>query len=748
MMNRMTVLSVIPKTEERFKARARQRRSNLLHIKSGDILAINANTPELLRKRLLRLRADPEEVLALTREGQRFEPLGPGQSSRVFPRGFERILASNDLLGLRFLEQGLRVSQAVGRIHICGEQGKNLGYGTGFMVSPRLLLTNHHVLSSAVQAQHCVVEFNYQESESGELKATEIVRLQPEAFFLSDDELDYSLVAVAADADLSGYGWLPLIEDTGKLLVGESVNIIQHPNGEPKQLAVRHNQVVDELELFLHYQTDTDPGSSGSPVFNDQWEVVALHHSGVPKRNEAGEVITSDGRVWQEWMGEQRIAWQANEGVRVSRLVRHVREQKLPAEAEALRQELLEAVPPPSRANSGQQEGEVWLDEEEPAVVGPPLLPTEAVQQGGPGALTWTIPLQVSVTLGTPVLGSATPAMTLGASPAGSPPQASSSIPGVEESSETRGLWSLLGRRPPQPPAPPPPPPVSAADFRLGSLASVGFHWPAALSLCLASELAYRDPSEVKAQASAWGLRDSVFVQQQAAQGFLAWTPELVLVSFRGTESTADWLSNLNVTTRTIRGIGPVHAGFLGQFQALQPEMERLLGARPELPLLITGHSLGGAIAVVAAATWASRRAIQGLYTYGQPAVGQGKAAASIGSALSGRYHRLVNHNDIVPRVPPGFQHAGHLLRFDGQGRVTEQETTPRPAPAGARGSAFEATTAVDDTMLSAEDFETLQQQLRATTAPPGARGQERMLGLISDHMLPDYLGKIRQQLG
>ncbi len=195
------------------------------------------------------------------------------------------MLATNDLMEMRLFEQGLRVTRAVGRIHI---------------------------------------------RDSG-----------------SDGQLDYALVAVAPEPGLAAYGWLPLIEDPGKLLVREAVTIIQHPNGEPKQLAVRNNQVVDELELFIPYQTDTDAGSSGSPVFNDQWEVVALRHSGVPKRNPANELLTTDGRVWQEWMGEQRIAWLANEGVRVSRLVRHIRAQALPATAEPLRQELLRATPPP-----------------------------------------------------------------------------------------------------------------------------------------------------------------------------------------------------------------------------------------------------------------------------------------------------------------------------------------------------------------------------------------------------------------
>ena len=224
--------------------------------------------------------------------------------------------------------------------------------------------------------------------------------MAPEQLYLSDAELDYSLVAVADDPDLASYGWLPLIEDTGKLLVGETVNIIQHPNGEPKQLAIRNNQVVDELELFLHYQTDTDPGSSGSPVFNDQWEVVALHHSGVPKRNEANEVITTDGRVWEERMGEQRIAWLANEGVRVSRLVRHIRSQPLAAAAEPLRQQLLVATPMPPVAGSISAAERL---QPQAAETEPP--PQPAVAQ----LATWTIPLQVTVSLGSPLLAIATP---------------------------------------------------------------------------------------------------------------------------------------------------------------------------------------------------------------------------------------------------------------------------------------------------------------------------------------------------
>jgi V8-like Glu-specific endopeptidase len=81
---------------------------------------------------------------------------------------------------------------------------------------------------------------------------------------------------------------LPPLDSWGKLElssdpppgVGEHVVIIQHPGGGAKQIALTANQVVNLFEHRLQYTTDTLPGSSGSPVFNDAWKVVALHHAG------------------------------------------------------------------------------------------------------------------------------------------------------------------------------------------------------------------------------------------------------------------------------------------------------------------------------------------------------------------------------------------------------------------------------------------------------------------------------------
>jgi endonuclease G len=71
---------------------------------------------------------------------------------------------------------------------------------------------------------------------------------------------------------------------------GEHVIIIQHPNGGLKQIVLTANQVINLWEHRLYYTTDTMPGSSGSPVFNDLWQVIAIHHAGGDLRmNDKGD---------------------------------------------------------------------------------------------------------------------------------------------------------------------------------------------------------------------------------------------------------------------------------------------------------------------------------------------------------------------------------------------------------------------------------------------------------------------------
>ena len=116
---------------------------------------------------------------------------------------------------------------------------------------------------------------------------------------------------------------------------------------------------------------------------SDQWELVGLHHSGVPKR-EGGEIMAIDGKIWQPAMGESRIKWIANEGVRISRIIEHLNQQNLTNEQQRLRDGLFNRLP------------------DAPVLPANPETKTMPIPQSSDRdrSITWNIPLQVTVSLG------------------------------------------------------------------------------------------------------------------------------------------------------------------------------------------------------------------------------------------------------------------------------------------------------------------------------------------------------------
>ena len=322
--------------------------------------------------------------------------------------GLERIVGQRDFQGIAFLEVALAVSRFVGRINIRSSATRGAGFGTGFMVSPKLLLTNNHVLPHEAMAKFSEVEFDYQNDRFGRPLPVVPFGLRPDLFFMTDKDLDFSLVAVAdrsrLETPLKHYGWSRLIGMQGKILIGEHLNIIQHPRGQFKQFVSRSNELVDLFDDFLHYVTDTEPGSSGSPVYNDQWEVVGLHHSGVP-RKENGKLIGKDGKPWSGRDPED-IDWVANEGIRVSSLVRHIEAQRLDRERGALRDELLNLEPPNPLEAARIAEAEAA----EPPMSKRPTPGRASQARAQPshadqsGAFTVIVPLRISVEVGRPLL--------------------------------------------------------------------------------------------------------------------------------------------------------------------------------------------------------------------------------------------------------------------------------------------------------------------------------------------------------
>jgi endonuclease G, mitochondrial len=243
----------------------------------------------------------------------------------------ERIVGpTDDIVPLAPSEAARKAGAAVARLVLRRDaRYEPVPLATGFLVTPRLLLTNHHVLPTAADAVGVAANFQYEQDEAG-VRAGSFVDLDPATLFLSDKRLDFALVAIRPGADatplLRELGVIKMIEATPKTSIGAPANIIQHPDGRPKAYAFLDNRIVDILDDgFIHYRTDTRPGSSGSPVFSDKWELIALHHCGIPSIVD-GVVLDKRGNPWDpERQSDDEIEWIANEGVRVSSLVGAIR---------------------------------------------------------------------------------------------------------------------------------------------------------------------------------------------------------------------------------------------------------------------------------------------------------------------------------------------------------------------------------------------------------------------------------------
>jgi endonuclease G len=215
----------------------------------------------------------------------------------------------------------------------CDPNVEEVGFATGFLVAPQLLLTNWHVFPDLASATGAGANFFHERGENG-VALGETFEIDPSYFFFSFERLDFALVGMkgqsVAGKPLDGVNPVQMTATAAKILIGQPVNIIQHPNGGPKTwVTMNENRLIDMTDDgFLQYTADTLQGSSGSPVFSKVWELVGLHHSGVPEMHN-GKIVAVDGSVWDEDMGDDKVHWIANEGARTSAIVRALSETKL-----------------------------------------------------------------------------------------------------------------------------------------------------------------------------------------------------------------------------------------------------------------------------------------------------------------------------------------------------------------------------------------------------------------------------------
>ncbi|MFC0218066.1 trypsin-like peptidase domain-containing protein [Pseudochelatococcus lubricantis] len=280
---------------------------------------------------------EPKHLMALAErvadaaEDPRKAAMDDGLRSAVedFAEQEEKIILQNDLLPFSFLAGAVRTGKSVlhlsvpriegGAARSNPHTGKPIVYhGTGWLIGRRHIITNHHVINARSPGEAAAGETDFR-AQAGRA----VGRLDfdtPDAAGRQLDGLKLIAASVPLDyailelPDAPGPDPLPLW--SGPLTLPSDgalpLNIVQHPGGAAKQICLRNNAAYRLREPEISYFTDTDVGSSGSPVCNDLWAVVALHRA---------STRATGGVLYQG----RKTAW-INVGTRIDLLIADVRE--------------------------------------------------------------------------------------------------------------------------------------------------------------------------------------------------------------------------------------------------------------------------------------------------------------------------------------------------------------------------------------------------------------------------------------
>ena len=194
---------------------------------------------------------------------------------------------------------------------------KGTVFGTGFLLGPDVVITNHHVMdiviSGKARPEAAIFRFDYKRLSGDVISEGAVYKLatadwlvdssppsdvdskrEPKPGVPKPDELDYAIVRLQGspgstpagqkpDPKDPPRGWIS-VEKTASAAPASPLLIMQHPDAAPLKLALDMSGVIgpNTNGTRLKYTVNTEGGSSGAPCFNAEWDLVALHHSGDP----------------------------------------------------------------------------------------------------------------------------------------------------------------------------------------------------------------------------------------------------------------------------------------------------------------------------------------------------------------------------------------------------------------------------------------------------------------------------------
>ncbi len=186
----------------------------------------------------------------------------------------EVVFDEPNFLNIWWLDKAINAARSVARIKFLSG-----GSATGFLVGSDILMTNNHVFEKENDAKNSIVQFNFRLVDEEAIAKKDEWECDPDALFKTDKNLDYSIVKLKTKAGKKAGDVWGVINPhhNSRIVNGVRVNLIQHPKGRWQEIAFRDNYVRAVTDTKVQYITDTDYGSSGSPVFDDYFKLVGLH---------------------------------------------------------------------------------------------------------------------------------------------------------------------------------------------------------------------------------------------------------------------------------------------------------------------------------------------------------------------------------------------------------------------------------------------------------------------------------------
>ena len=305
------------------------------------------------------------------------------------------------------------------------------------------------------------------------------------------------------------------------------------------------------------------------------------------------------------------------------------------------------------------------------------------------------------------------------------------------------------------PPRPEPVPQSGIADRLCESWGSAREECPpAAIDMAQCALLAYDTPGQWRKGVPALGFEHHVTVVQGSAKAVVLILGDEAVVAFQGTDDACDWLTNLDANLAAPPD-DPVHRGFLKAYRSVAGQVHDALREHDIRHVWITGHSLGGAMAVLCAIELIREAHVdvRGVITFGQPLLLSPFFAAMANETLAGRHMRFIHEDDVVPRLVPGYRGGGSSIWFKDGKPIFNLPRMRAMATDGEDAAPQELEVEEGPPPLTDEEFEAFKHRLRdeqteETNATPGEPIVAKALPTSEDHPMTLYLQAVERHFG